>query len=410
MHKKLLFILPLLVTATLSVSAQNQTSSPYSGFGLGELNDNVPNTFRAMGGVGVGMRSNRVINPMQPASYTACDSLTFMFDVAATVSWSRYNDTQGKRNRANGNLDYLTMQFPIWKQHIAFSAGILPYASRGYNFTLSGSTSGSENAGYHYTTNYVGAGTISEVYGGLSFNILDWVALGCNVYYMFTRDYYSGRTLTFQEGGLQHVTENNYLTINSVRVRAGLQFFHTFGDHRIVLGGIFEPQMKLNNQYYTYETFSEWYAERDGETAFDMPYVAGGGLSYTWKNRLTLAADYTRQQWASCRFDDILGQYSNTDKIAFGVEYRNNPIGRSYADRMMWRAGFSTENNYITAILGRKYVATVGIGFPLRNSGTVFNISLQYTHNGDKELLEENALAFTFNAAIAENWFFKRKL
>ena len=36
--------------------AQNATSSPSSRFGLGELNDNIPGTFRAMGGVSTGMR------------------------------------------------------------------------------------------------------------------------------------------------------------------------------------------------------------------------------------------------------------------------------------------------------------------------------------------------------------------
>ena len=75
--------------------AQNGSSSPYSRFGYGDLNDNVPNTYRAMGGVGLGMRSNKVINPSQPASFTAGDSLTFMFDLGASVMWSAYSDVSG---------------------------------------------------------------------------------------------------------------------------------------------------------------------------------------------------------------------------------------------------------------------------------------------------------------------------
>ena len=74
----------VLVVAMMMVAgawAQNATSSPSSRFGYGELNSNLPNAYRAMGGVGVGMRSNKAINPAQPASYTACDSMTFMFDI-----------------------------------------------------------------------------------------------------------------------------------------------------------------------------------------------------------------------------------------------------------------------------------------------------------------------------------------
>ena len=39
---------------------------------------------------------------------------------------------------------------------------------------------------------------ISEVYGGLSFNLFDWVSLGANVYYMFG-DVINSRSVSFSE-------------------------------------------------------------------------------------------------------------------------------------------------------------------------------------------------------------------
>lgn len=55
---------------------------------------------------------------------------------------------------------------------------------------------------------------------------------------------------------------------------------------------------------------------------------------------------------------------------------------------------------------------SVGIGFPLRSIGTVVNTTFEYVHRGamDNTALNENALRFVVNAAIAEHWFFKRKL
>ena len=82
MKKYVLIIAASLMT--IAVWAQNATSSPSSRFGYGELNDNLPSAYRAMGGVGIGMRSNKAINPAQPASYTSCDSMTFMFDLAGS--------------------------------------------------------------------------------------------------------------------------------------------------------------------------------------------------------------------------------------------------------------------------------------------------------------------------------------
>ena len=186
----------IVVAAMMAVGAwaQNATSSPSSRFGYGELNDNLPTAYRAMGGVGLGMRSNKAINPAQPASYTACDSMTFMFDIAGSFLYTNYGDSYGERNRLNGNLEYVTMQFPLWRQHIAFSAGVTPYSAVGYNFSLMDSI----NSDYHFTHTYSGEGGFTQVYGGLSFNICDWVALGVNAYYMFG-DMTKMRTQTFAE-------------------------------------------------------------------------------------------------------------------------------------------------------------------------------------------------------------------
>ena len=81
MKKIKLFIATLLFCT--AVMAQNMTSSPFSRSAYGDLNENVPTGYRAMGGVGIGMRNNRAICASQPAYYTACDSLTFMMDIAA---------------------------------------------------------------------------------------------------------------------------------------------------------------------------------------------------------------------------------------------------------------------------------------------------------------------------------------
>lgn len=392
-----------MVPLATSVWGQTGTSSPFSRYAYGDLNDNVPNTYRAMGGVGLGMRSNKVINSAQPASYTACDSLTFMFDLAASVMWSRYGDAAGMRNKANGSLEYLTMQFPLWRRYIAFSAGVLPYSSVGYDIVLSDSI----GSGYHYQQQYEGTGGISEVYAGLSFNICDWVALGANVYYMFGNTN-NTRTLTFSESGLTTTTQESVLTVSSVRLRYGLQFFHTFGDHAFVLGGVFENKMRLNGTFSQIET-NLGDTVKNGGTDFDVPMIYGGGLSYTWADRLTLAFDYQRQEWGNIRYQDT-ETLRNRNRYSAGVEYRNNPMGRRYVDRILWRCGVNVADSYSLTTNAKDITASIGIGFPLRTSGTIFNTTLEYTHRGGQGSMEENSLRLTINASISENWFFKRKL
>ena len=387
------------------VLAQNGSSSPYSRYGYGDLNDNVPNTYRAMGGVGLGMRSNKVINPAQPASFTAGDSLTFMFDLAASAMWSTYADASGRRNKANGNLEYLSLQFPLYKRYVAFSAGVLPYSSVGYGLAVADSI----RSDYHYVQSYVGAGGISQVYGGLSFNICDWVALGANVYYMFGTTT-NTRTLTFVETGLRTISQESTLRVSSVRFRYGAQFFHTFGDHTIVLGGVFENKQKMSSVSYT--TIETTTADTVSviEGGFELPMVYGGGISYGWADRLTLAFDYQRQCMASALYEGSTNRFRDRSRYSAGVEYRHNPNGRRYYERMLWRCGVNVADSYALEGKAPDITASIGMGFPLRTAATVFNVTLEYTHRGDKTTLQENSLRLTINAAISENWFFKRKL
>ena len=360
-----------------------------------------------MGGVGLGMRSNKAINPAQPASYTTCDSMTFMFDIAGSFLYTNYGDSYGERNRLNGNLEYVTMQFPLWRQHIAFSAGVTPYSAVGYNFSLMDSI----NSDYHFTHTYSGEGGFTQVYGGLSFNICDWVALGVNAYYMFG-DMTKMRTQTFAETSAKGASQKDYLSISSLRLRYGMQFFHTFGKHTVVLGGVFENKQRFSNSHHeqiettTNDTVSTM------DNAFELPMMYGAGVSYNYADRLTVALDYQCQDWTKTAYFDKQDVLRARQRWALGLEYRHDPLGRGYIDRVCWRLGANYSNSYAMTSDIPEFGLSLGFGLPLRTVATMINLTVEYAHRGalKQEALSENSLRLVISAAISENWFFKRKL
>ena len=386
--------------------AQNATSSPSSRFGYGELNNNLPNAYRAMGGVGIGMRSNKAINPAQPASYTAIDSLTFMFDIGGSFLYTNYGDANGQRNKVNGNLEYITMQFPIWRRYIAMSLGVNPYSAVGYGFTLVDSI----NSDYYFTKSYRGEGGFTQVYGGLSFNICDWVALGVNAYYMFG-DIEQSRSLNFTDVSMDSVQQVEKLDANSLRLRYGLQLFHTFGKHTVTLGGVFENKQPFSRMKYQQVETTTKDTVTTQEGGFELPMMYGAGLSYGYADRLTLGLDYMCQDWSNVLYFGENNQLKARHKWALGVEYRNDPTSRKYEDQIFWRLGVNYTTAYTNQYDQAEIGVAVGVGFPLKTSGTVINTTLEYGRRGlTANVLNENYLRFVINASISEHWFFKRKL
>ena len=169
--KKLFAILFALLW--LPALAQN-VNTPYSMYGFGVIGDRATSMQRQMGGVGYALQSGRQINVMNPASYAAIDSLTFLFDIGADLSFIWNREGNNKDHATGGGLDYVTMQFPLSK-HIGASIGMLPYSGVGYAF-------GNEVA--HGALENQGQGGINMAYFGIAGKVAGF-SVGANVSYNF---------------------------------------------------------------------------------------------------------------------------------------------------------------------------------------------------------------------------------
>ena len=119
----LLFIL-LSLFSGLSYS-QNSTISPYSRFGIGDLTFKGFAYQRGMAGMALGYTNPSTINVNNPASY-AYDSIMIMeIGVNGEGLFSRQNDIS--TSGFNADLNSLAMAFPIVKNKLGFSFGIIPF-------------------------------------------------------------------------------------------------------------------------------------------------------------------------------------------------------------------------------------------------------------------------------------------
>ena len=110
---------------SLQINAQNGINSPYSRYGFGMLSDRAMGFNKAMGGVAMGFRDGQIINAANPASYSAVDSLTALFDLGMSLHNGNYKMGNLQSNAKNSSFDYAAFHFRATKG-IGVALGILP--------------------------------------------------------------------------------------------------------------------------------------------------------------------------------------------------------------------------------------------------------------------------------------------
>ena len=182
MSNKKVLISAVFATASVFAFAQSSTNSPYTRFGLGDLSDQVFTSNAAMGGVGNALRSNRHINPINPASYTSVDSLSFMFDVGFSMKSCNYEENNIRSNARNSSFDYLAIQFRLHPR-VGMAIGFTPFSTVGYNFNSTSYASNSITVSVTNTT--TGDGGTNVIFGGLGLTIIDILSIVANIVYLF---------------------------------------------------------------------------------------------------------------------------------------------------------------------------------------------------------------------------------
>jgi len=88
-------------------------NSPYTRYGFGQLATMEVGANKGMGGTGIGVRNNSQINMLNPASYAAVDTLTFLLDIGVSLHNTNFAEGNVKMNARNSTFDYLAMQFRL---------------------------------------------------------------------------------------------------------------------------------------------------------------------------------------------------------------------------------------------------------------------------------------------------------
>ena len=411
----------LLTMVTGMAIAQNNTNSPYTRYGYGDLSDQSFGNSKAMGGIAFGLRDGAQINPLNPASYTAIDSLTFLFEGGVSLQNMNISGSGVKLNAKNSSFDYLAMQFRLHPR-IAMSIGLLPFSNVGYSVSDS-----KVDNGVSQTRSFTGDGGLHQLYGGIGVKVLKNLSLGVNASY-FWGDITRTRTIIYPATSESYsYIQQMGVSISDYKLDFGTQYTLDFNKkHSMTIGAVFSPKHKLNNDY-TVTTQVSTTNSNNLDATLELPNTFGVGFTYNYDKRLTVGADYSLQQWSKTKFgvntsDDAVREdfnetytYCNRHKVSVGAEYIPNLMGRSYLSHIKYRLGAYYTTPYYK-IGGkeatREYGVTAGFGLPVPRSRSILSISGQFVRISGQESAFVNEYIFRVSIGLTfnERWFFKRRV
>lgn len=447
-YKLILVIFASCIAVGHAVAQTNGSNSTYSRFGLGLLNDQSQGTNRAMGGVSQGLRSGYSVNKLNPASYSAIDSLTFIFDVGMSLQRTKMKLGNSRQTANNTNFEYVNIAFRALK-NVGMSIGFQPYTSVGYSFSREQSVGKDDYTGQNITNTFAldGSGGLHEAYIGAGWRPFKWISVGANAGLLWGSIDHQ-LVQTFLENGTSNTSSYSSLRSNyssSLRTwkgDVGLQVILPLNKaDRLTLGATVGLGHKIGGKSSLLRTkLAGDTAKFTLNKAFELPMTYSIGAAWSKGDRLEVAADATLERWADCTsptfnkatgtYEASKGEYNNRLRINAGVQYTPDKWDHNYISRICYRAGayyaspyqrIGLDNN--TMLDGpAQYGITAGVGLPIANgitrqvvlnvySPSYVNIGLEWARRkaSSTQLISENVFRINIGITFNELWFQKWK-
>jgi hypothetical protein len=404
-----------LLVLSLSVHAQNESNSPYSRFGIGELHDFSTATQSAMGGVSIADNDPYSINFNNPASYSTIFKQRFIMQTGGFHT-SKLLKTNTQNQVVNStNFNYLMLAFPVNK-FWASSIGLLPYSEMSYSFS-------DVNVNPSANLFFEGNGGITKFYFGNSVTPVKNLSLGFNINYLFG-NLNSSRKVVFTDSDIFNTRNNDDTNIKGFNLDFGLQYKVKLGDWHSVIGITLddgaEISAKRTTLTETYRLSGELEIVEDtvenltlNNGVLNLPSAFGMGLSLSndnWK----ILADYKNENWADYQLFNESDSLSNSSRMSFGCEFvPDKKAINKYYKMIRYRLGMYSSKTYLNLKNQQlnEIAVSFGLGLPLKRSGTLFNVSAEFGQMGtlDNDLIQESFARFKIGFIFSDVWFVKRK-
>ncbi|WP_162915640.1 hypothetical protein [Paraflavitalea soli] len=402
----------LLLIIGIHTSAQDY-NAPYSIYGVGDLEQRFYDRSIGMANSSISLVSSPHYQFLKnPASLSGLERSNIYVNMAMTGKTVTYAGTP--IDEANSKTkDFSIKSFSVatkLNNFWASSVGFMPVSYTGYRYGATKSIEGSDDT---YSGDYEGDGGLYNVYWNNAFAIGKHFSVGIRSSFIFGSLNHT-ETLTGEVLSSSIVTKTRDY-YNNFRFELGSIYSTNITKNwKVALGGKLTTKTRLNSDR-TVSITEGTTVIKDNESVkssdFYLPVAYDAGISFTHKDRLTMAVDYNYQSWTDLKQKGQGYSLIDSRRLSAGVQFSNQVErwGRRYEKNYV-QAGFFTTNSYLR--IRNTPINEIGgsIGYGGYLSGSLFyGLSVEAGRRGTitNGLIKENYVQATLTLSLREFLFSK---
>lgn len=391
--------------------SNNLTTSPYSLFGLGRINESNIGITNSLGKGGIALSSENELNGLNPASLGSMKLNNFFFDLGIKGDYNNSENRKSNSTFPTFGFSNITFGFPLNdKSGISFS--LIPFTEVGYTFQ--GIVENIDGSLETYFSNINGSGGVNNININYGRKIGEKLNLGISYKYLFGTIKQSENVILNNDFLL--LEDTNYYRGSNIGIGAQFQILKNLNISSVIN---FKSTMKGSNDRIVEKIIDEVSSviEDSKNTPienFKFPTEITLGFKYDLQ-KYYIVADYKKSFWSVLNQEDNIGKYVDSFVFSCGIEKKSEIESNNFFKEIRYRIGFNYDNGNLSINNNRisTNTLTTGIGIPFgNNKKTYINISYSIGNRGlvSNTLIKENFHAITLNLDLADFWFKKRKI
>jgi len=404
--------------------------TPYSVFGIGNINSQVSAYNMGMGGVGIATRNIRYLNCLNPAAITARDSLSVLADMSISENNALFNKGDLQSGVNTFNLNNIAFSFPIYKSS-AMMVGIAPFSSVGYksSFILEDTEIIGQTGNSVYTSEGNGGLYKAFVSAGVTFwNRLSLGVEGIGYFGKIVKE----SSFTFARSGYSGISNGYDLYLHGVSAKFGLQYEQKIGSKTsVIVGAVCALPSNIKGTSSEYR-LAKGVSQTDTllyvcdtldkvRGQVNIPLQYGFGISISHGDVWSAEFDYLRSDWTSSGMDKTNGfaingsssfstAVSESYKAGFEIVPNRNDI-RYYYRRCAYRVGAYYDREYykLDGNSINRFGITFGASLPVFRYYNAVTLAVDLGQRASlaNNLIRERYINFTFGFNFSDQWFRK---